>query len=153
MAICSSPELSDFWVQRDFPKIQEEKYCESCLLDNYLWGRQWYQWCYYSPTSISYNHRDGRPCRSCITEAVYDPYTNKGSSLYGDTFYHLFSVQIDTSRGISSYTVTVYESDSVQHSPSIQQYDIQDRVIWLPELSSITDNDGQITGNLFAAVR
>ncbi|PAV17307.1 heme peroxidase [Pyrrhoderma noxium] len=85
---------------------------------------------------ISYNYRDGRPCRSCITEAVYDPSTNKGSSLYGDTFYHLFSVQVDTSRGISSYT----------------RYDIQDKVIWLPELSSITDNDGQITGNLFAAV-
>ncbi|KAH8114592.1 heme peroxidase [Phellopilus nigrolimitatus] len=102
---------------------------------------------------VSYKYRDGSSSASCSAQAYFNPATTKGSSLYGDTFYHLFSINVDPSRGISAYTVTVYESPVSRAPLAIQSFTIQDSVMWLPELSSMSESNGRVTGTISAAVR
>lgn len=88
-----------------------------------------------------------------MIEAKFDPATTQGSSLFGDTYYHLFSGVIDASRGISSYTVSVYESSSVRTPSASQTFAFQDTVAWLPGFSNVSTVGDQIRGTISAAVR
>lgn len=102
---------------------------------------------------ISYTYRDGSACKSsCSTEAVFDASTTLGSSLYGDTYYHVFSLNINPKFGISSFTVSI--SEGKKASTFSTTFPIQDAVFWLPTASSLaTDADGFVIGTIAAAVR
>ena len=107
----------------------------------------------YIPVSITYSPRDGSYCSYCATLATYDPSSTKGSSLFGDTYYHLFSTPIDSSRGISSYTVTIYESPVAYFPSAVETFSIQDTAMWLSGFSNIAESNDAIIGTISAAVR
>jgi len=99
---------------------------------------------------ITYKFRDGSACTAAI-EAKFNPATTQGSSLFGDTYYHLFSKVIDAS-GISSYTVSVYESSSARTPTTSQTFTFQDTVAWLPGFSNVSAVGDQVLGTISAAV-
>ena len=103
------------------------------------------------PARITYKYRNGKTSADVIV-AQFNSTTTQGSSLYGDTFYHLFSKVVDSSNGISSYTVTVYESSSTRYPSAEETFAFQDVVTWLPGFSNVSAVDEQILGTISAAV-
>lgn len=66
---------------------------------------------------------------------------NIGSSIFGTTYFYRFAANLDASNGVSSYVVNG------------NKYILDDRVFWLPNLSSVViGSDGSASVNITAAV-
>jgi hypothetical protein len=90
---------------------------------------------------VTYKTRKGDVATTPITATYVASSENIGSSLFGITYYYRFSVSLDSTEGISAFTV------------SMNDYPRQDTVFWLPNLSSVVPGSGGLSAiNITAAV-
>ncbi|KAJ3774694.1 heme peroxidase [Lentinula raphanica] len=102
---------------------------------------------------ISWLDRTGRSSSVFVTEAKYDAAVQKGSGMFGDTFFHAFNTTIDPSLGISFFNVTVNDPTTNQSDVSadiVSGYPIEDRVFLMKSRSTV-DDEGN--AGVTAAVR
>ncbi|KAJ3970788.1 heme peroxidase [Lentinula raphanica] len=91
---------------------------------------------------ISWLDRTGRSSPVFVTEAKYDAAVQKGSGMFGDTFFHVFNTSIDPSLGISFFNVTVNDPTTNQSDVSadiVSGYPIEDRVFLMKSRSTMDD--------------
>jgi hypothetical protein len=90
---------------------------------------------------VTYTTRKGDVANTPITATYVASSDNIGSSLFGTTYYYRFSVSLDSTEGISAFTV------------SMNDYPRQDTVFWLPDFSSVVPgSNGLSVVNITAAV-
>ena len=90
---------------------------------------------------ISYQTRLGSPASHRVIATYTPDVENNGTSIFGNTYYYRFTASIDSSAGISGYTV------------ANTSFALRDTVFFLPDLSSAQDNGSDTWNvNITAAV-
>ncbi|KAJ3716374.1 heme peroxidase [Lentinula raphanica] len=104
---------------------------------------------------ISWLDRTGRSSSVFVTEAKYDAAVQKGSGMFGDTFFHAFNTTIDPSLGISFFNVTVNDPTTNQSDVSadiVSGYPIEDRVFLMKSRSTVDDEgNAGVTAAVFSS--
>ncbi|ETW81281.1 heme peroxidase 8 [Heterobasidion irregulare TC 32-1] len=77
---------------------------------------------------ISYETRLGSPASHRVIATYTPDVENNGTSIFGNTYYYRFTASIDSSAGISAYTV------------ANTSFALRDTIFFLPDLSSAQDN-------------
>lgn len=90
-----------------------------------------------SDLPITYIARQAGSISQTFATFASDP-ANIGSSIFGSTYYYRFSTEIDSSKGISGFTING------------EQYPLNDAIFWLPDLSLVEAGLSKL--NITAAV-
>ncbi|KAJ7022456.1 hypothetical protein C8F04DRAFT_1272567 [Mycena alexandri] len=95
------------------------------------------------------------PRRILLTRFQYAGHRGgeRNSSMFGETFYHFFSTSIDSTKGISSFNITILRGGSASQifSNGGVGYPIEDVALFLPHETLIA-SDGSISMSAAARI-
>jgi len=96
-----------------------------------------------SVVSLSFYSRSGDLVPSYNTTATS---SGTGTSIFGNTTYYQFATNIDPQVGVSSFVISVKDDGkTTRFTNGGHGYPIQDKVVWIPNSSSVSSDSIKVT--------